>query len=42
MNDEPLDSTTLWMGEIDSWMDEEYITRLFTGLGIIFPLNYQA
>ena len=27
------DQKTLWIGEIDPWMDEVYISNLFTKLG---------
>lgn len=30
----PTQSRTLWMGEIDHWMDEGYVKCLFNNYGI--------
>ncbi len=35
------ESKTLWIGDIDHWMDESYIASLFAGSGIeisLFPV----
>lgn len=29
------DSKTLWIGDIESWMDEKYITNLFCQIGAV-------
>jgi len=29
------ESKTLWIGDIDTWMDEAYIASLFAGSGTI-------
>ena len=31
---------TLWIGDIESWMDENYVANLFTGV-IYFTLIYR-
>ena len=28
----PMESATLWVGEIEAWMDEPYIQRVFSTL----------
>ena len=28
------DSRTLWMGDIEHWMDENYISSLYSSVGI--------
>ena len=33
------ESKTLWVGDVESWMDEAYIGSLFSGTG---KLNYFA
>jgi len=32
------ESKTLWIGDIDTWMDEAYIASLFAASGIIYLL----
>jgi len=36
------DCRTLWIGDIEPWMDEAYITSLFQGLGILINFLYKA
>lgn len=36
----PTDCRTLWIGDIEPWMDESYINQLFAGLGNLPSIKY--
>ena len=39
---QPTECKTLWIGDIEQWMDESYIQSLFQGLGNSSPLTSLA
>ena len=34
------DSKTLWVGDIETWMDEAYLANIFASTGTYFPHSH--